>query len=402
MDSLTQFALGSAVGVATLGRHTRLWKAALWGGLCGTLPDLDSFVDHGDPIRNMTFHRAETHALFYLTLASPLLAWVIAKVHGEMHSVRRWWLAVWLVLVTHPLLDVMTVYGTQLALPFTDHPFGVGSIFIIDPAYTLPLVIGVLAALTLQGPRGLQWNTAGLALSTAYLAWSFVAQQHVERVAHASLRTHGIEAERVLVTPSPFNTILWRVVAVTAADSCEGFRSLFDDERPIEFACRGRNPALYAALRSDWNVARIAWFSHGFFSMSERDGRVRIADIRMGLEPHYTFTFEVARRTESGFVAMPPAFVPSRADFRRALDWIGRRMWGERVPFIQGQGGGGSCVPAQEGIAPTRRSRTRSTRLSSGSKSHRRHGIRETRPSNRSACFPWRRNRIRDSSARTW
>ena len=55
----------------------------------------------------------------------------------------------WLALVTHPLLDAMTVYGTQLALPFSDHPFGVGSIFIIDPLYTLPLLAGtgwVLAA----------------------------------------------------------------------------------------------------------------------------------------------------------------------------------------------------------------------------------------------------------------
>ncbi len=38
----------------------------------------------------------------------------------------------WLALVTHPLLDAMTVYGTQLALPFTNHPYGVGSVFIID------------------------------------------------------------------------------------------------------------------------------------------------------------------------------------------------------------------------------------------------------------------------------
>jgi inner membrane protein len=333
MDSLTQFALGSAVGVAVMGRRTRVWKAALWGGLCGTLPDLDSFVDHGDPIRNMTFHRAESHALFYLTLASPLLASGIAKVHGEMGAVRRWWLAVWLVLVTHPLLDVMTVYGTQLALPFTDYPFGVGSIFIIDPLYTLPIMLGVLAALAVRTPAGLRWNTAGLALSTAYLAWSFVAQQHVERVAHVSLRTLGIEAERVLVTPSPFNTILWRVVAVTPQDYCEGFRSLLDDDRPIDFTCYGRNPALYAALRDDWSVARIAWFSHGLFKMSEHDGIVRIADIRMGLEPHYTFTFEVARRTGSGLKPMQAALVANRADVRRALGWIWQRMWGRRPAF---------------------------------------------------------------------
>lgn len=95
MDSLTQLALGAAVGVAVMGRHTAVWKAALWGGLCSTLPDLDAFIDHGDPIRNMTLHRAESHALFWLTLASPVLAWLPARLHGELPQWRRWWRCGW-------------------------------------------------------------------------------------------------------------------------------------------------------------------------------------------------------------------------------------------------------------------------------------------------------------------
>ena len=82
MDSVTQVALGSAVGVAVMGRRVGIWKSALWGGFCGTLPDLDVLIDHGDPIRNMTFHRTESHALFYLTLLSPLLAWLIHRALG--------------------------------------------------------------------------------------------------------------------------------------------------------------------------------------------------------------------------------------------------------------------------------------------------------------------------------
>ena len=71
MDSVTQIALGAAVGVAVMGRRTAVWKSALWGAVAGTLPDLDAFIDHGDAILNMTRHRAESHALFYLTLAAP-------------------------------------------------------------------------------------------------------------------------------------------------------------------------------------------------------------------------------------------------------------------------------------------------------------------------------------------
>ena len=123
MDSVTQLALGAALGVAVMGRRTAVWKAALWGGIAGTLPDLDVFIDHGDAVRNMTLHRAWTHALFWETLAAPVLAWIASRVHGERDHFRRWWLALWLALVTHPMLDTMTVYGTQILRPFTDHPF---------------------------------------------------------------------------------------------------------------------------------------------------------------------------------------------------------------------------------------------------------------------------------------
>jgi inner membrane protein len=326
MDSLSQFALGSAVGVAVMGRRTKIWKAALWGGVCGTLPDLDAFIDHGDPIRNMTFHRAESHALFYLTVASAPIAWLIAKASRESDRFRYWWLAVWLALVTHALLDAMTVYGTQLALPFSDHPFAVGSIFIIDPLYTLALIVGVIAALIARGPRGLHWNTAGLALSTAYLAWSFAVQQHVERIAHAALREAGVSDDRVLVGPTAFNTVLWRVLAMTPEGYREGFYSLLDEERAIRFEGFPSDGALYTALRENWHVARIAWFSHGFFGMREHAGRVLISDLRMGQEPVYVFTFLVARRTDQGLEIVPPQRVAVDRNVGENLRSLWRRL----------------------------------------------------------------------------
>ena len=43
MDSLTQIVLGAAVGEAVAGRKLGA-KAALWGAIGGTLPDLDVFL----------------------------------------------------------------------------------------------------------------------------------------------------------------------------------------------------------------------------------------------------------------------------------------------------------------------------------------------------------------------
>lgn len=330
MDSLTQIALGSAVGVAVMGRRTAVWKAALWGGVAGTLPDLDAFIDHGDPILNMVRHRAESHSLFFLTLAAPLLAWVVARWHGEMALFKRWTLGLWLVLITHPLLDAMTVYGTQLLQPFTNHPYGVGSIFIIDPAYTVPLIVGVIAALRLKNTRGQRWNAAGLLLSTAYLAWSFGAQQHVDRIAHASLQTAGIEAQGLLVTPSPFNTVLWRLVATTPTQYFEGYHSLLDDRAEIRWTAYPRGGDLIEQHGQAEPVARIAAFSHGFFSLQNGGNRLLLTDLRMGLEPTYTFRFDIGAPSAVG--QSPVTQLPMRPDLGLALPWLWQRLLGNDIP----------------------------------------------------------------------
>lgn len=343
MDSLSQFALGSAVGLAVMGRRTAVWKAALWGGLLGTLPDLDALVDHGDAVRNMVLHRAETHALFWQTLVAPglaagLTAWGPRPREPSMPRralFARWLAAVWAVLVTHALLDAMTVYGTQLALPFSDHPYGVGSIFIIDPLYTLPLLVGLALALATRGRWRTHWNLAGLVLSTAYLGWSALAQHQVSSVVHAQLaaRSDAASIERVLVTPTAFNTVLWRIVLMRADGYEEGFHSLLDDGRPVRFKSYATDPGLLEALRDVEAVRRIADFSRGFFRLDEREGVARITDLRMGQEPAYVFAFAVARRGSGWEALTPPLAVGGRADLDigAALRWLWRRAGGERI-----------------------------------------------------------------------
>jgi len=336
MDSLSQIALGAAVSVAVMGRRTAVWKAALWGAVAGTLPDLDVFIDHGDPIRNMVLHRAQSHALFWLTLFSLPLAAGVARVGGGWALWRRWTLAMWLALVTHPLLDAMTVYGTQLALPFSNHPYGVGSVFIIDPLYTLPLLFGAGWALAGRGSRrGMAANAAGLAISTAYLAWSVAAQQHVSQIARASLARQGIQADRLLVTPTPFNTVLWRVVVVSGDAYQEGFYSLLDNTDPsgktprITFNAYPRGNALAASWSAVEGVQRLRHFTQGFYALREDAGRVLISDLRMGQEPSYVFTFAVA---SAGLPLAVPQQLEGRGNIGCSLSWLARRVRGELLP----------------------------------------------------------------------
>lgn len=293
MDSLSQLTLGAAVTVAVMGKRVPLWQAALVGAVAGTLPDLDVFIDHGDAIRNMTLHRTESHALIFLTLFAPLFGWLVAGATRSRAHWRGWTLAMWLALITHPLLDLTTVYGTQLGLPLTDFPYAIGSMYIIDPLYTLPLLIALLVALWRRDAVGLRWNKAGLLVSTLYLGWSMVAQsiatQHIEQ----ALTQQSVQPEQLLVTPTAFNTLVWRTVIMTPDRYGEAYWSLLSPERPLQISWHDRQPALFAPFKGQWHAERVAWFSHGFYAMKQQGDRTLISDLRMGEEPDYTFTFNL-------------------------------------------------------------------------------------------------------------
>jgi inner membrane protein len=202
--------------------------------------------------------------------------------------------------------------------------------FIIDPLYTLPLLVGVVVALARRHWRGLPWVHAGLVLSTAYLAWSMAAQSHVRGLAQAAL-AGAAPPTAVLVTPAPFNTLLWRIVAMRPDGSYdEGFRSLLDGDRAIRWQ-RFAAPAVPELVKTLPAVQTLAKFSHGFYKVHTRDGRAWVTDLRMGQEPHYTFSFAVAQEQGGAWRAMAPRNEGSRGDVRRGLAWVWDRMWGRDV-----------------------------------------------------------------------
>lgn len=90
MDSVTQIALGAAMGQAVLG-HKVGYRAAVWGGICATIPDLDVFVSMGSAVADFTYHRSFSHSLITLTLLSPILAWLINRYHRQYDGVQKQW-----------------------------------------------------------------------------------------------------------------------------------------------------------------------------------------------------------------------------------------------------------------------------------------------------------------------
>ena len=338
---MTQLLLGAAVGEATIGRKVGR-RALLWGAIAGTLPDLDVFVPLGDPVSDFTYHRSASHSLFVLALLTPLLAWLATRIHAETRPLfRRWMLMIYLVFATHVLLDSLTAYGTQIFWPLSDLPVSLSTLFIIDPSYTLPLLVGVIAALvmTRDSDRGHLVNRYGLIISSVYLGWSLVAKVVVESSFSAALRDQGIVYERMFTTPAPFNTLLWRAVVRDQNGYYEGYYSLLDDDKDIRFSYYPSREDLLPQIAAHWPVQRLKWFSRGFYSVSERHGDIVISDLRMGLEPHYVFQFKVGEVSNPHARPAAPEQLVAVRDMA-LLGSVWERIWDQQVALSPARRGG--------------------------------------------------------------
>lgn len=300
MDSVTQVVLGSAVGYAVLGKELGR-KTAVYGAILGTLPDLDVFVPFAGPVEAFTFHRSFSHSLLIQLLVTPLLVWLFKQIHTQAAiSNRRWFLFVYLILTSHALLDSFTVYGTQLLWPIIEYPFGFSTIFIIDPMYTLPLVIAVLCFCIPNIKTQIYRNICftALLLSSAYILWGIGAKWHIDDLNKRALAEANIDDSIYVSTPAPLTTFLWRSVVVdhNAGVYYEVFTSIFDDVNEVSIDTYPTQPYLLDNIQTEWGVQRLQWFTKGLYAVSEHDEYVILSDLRMGIEGSYVFGFKVGER----------------------------------------------------------------------------------------------------------
>lgn len=336
MDSVTQLALGAAVGEATLGRKIGN-RAIWWGGIAGTIPDLDIFIPFSDPVNSFISHRSFSHSLFTLALLTPFLVWLIRRIHPDTREHNsRWYVLVYLAFATHVLLDSFTAYGTQIFWPIIHQPIMWSTIFIVDPLYTLPLIGGVLCALILSRAKGLGHtaNNIGLVLSTLYLSWTVVAKVHVENFATEQLASQQITYTHLLVQPTPINSLLWRIVIMQDGAYAEGFYSLLDRRSNIRLKQYTSAVHLLDALHAFEPIQGLRWFTQGFWGIKQQQDHIVISDLRMGLEPNYVFSFVVGQKTGTRIVPIPSERQSSHMNWGHVLPQIWKRIWNPSVTTL--------------------------------------------------------------------
>lgn len=301
LDSITQAVLGAALQGTLLGRIQGR-RALVYGAALATLPDLDVIIRYADPVSQMTYHRGFSHSVFVLTALAALLAWLVNRAWPDKgYTLSRLFLTFWLVLVTHPVLDAFTVYGTQLLWPLHVTPQSWAAVFIIDPVYTVPLLVAVAyAAVRGTHARALRFMAVALVLSTAYLGLGLASRTLAEHRFQAALDAKGVTVSEVRAVPMAFNSLVWRVLA-KAPDGVyyEGVSSLLDRQSP-EMLRLNRNLSLAQVLANDPLHQRLRWFTDDWLRYDQVGDRLVVTDLRMGTPGNYTFRFDMARQGEQG------------------------------------------------------------------------------------------------------
>ncbi|MBW7471404.1 metal-dependent hydrolase [Marinobacter sp. M216] len=324
MDSITQVALGASIAGAVAGK-TLGRTALVVGAMLGTLPDLDVVIDYGSAVSNFTQHRGFSHSVFVLAPLAVLLAWLLWRWRPEQ-SFQRWLTLTGLVLITHPLLDCFTTYGTQLFWPLGP-PVALSSIFIIDPLYTLPLLVGCLAFLIRPPARSAV--VAGLVLSSLYLGWTLTAQQVITERIRPALARAGLHDPTLLIQPMPFNTVLWRATALTERQHVEIVTGFFDGDAPLKLQYFAREPELARAVADFPEAQRLEWFTRGLLDYNRDGDRITATDIRLGIPGAHPFTFVLARQGADGVQPVRSVRTPRPELDPKALGILWARLTGE-------------------------------------------------------------------------
>lgn len=307
MDSVSQLVLGAACGEAVLGRKIGN-KALLWGAVGGTIPDLDVILSpFFGPVDALFVHRGFSHSLLFPVLLAPLLGVLFVKIFKSLEvSWKEWASLFFWSIITHPLLDALTGYGTGLFEPFHEHRVDISCIFIVDPLYTIPFllcIIGVIRA-GREWKKRAQWNKIGLIMSTGYLAITFLSQQAMQAGLRKELMGKGHSIQKMMTIPTPFNCILWATVADAGPGYYVGYRSWLDSG-PTHFQYFPKNDSLIDAFRDQKDIRNLIRFSKGYYTITIKDERMYFNDIRFAqmagwVDPQadFVFSFEIVRKPD--------------------------------------------------------------------------------------------------------
>lgn len=288
MDIFTQGIIGAcAAQIGAKKEHVTV--AAFCGALGGLAPDLDSFIRSStDPLLGKMFHRHFTHSLFFIPIGAAVVAFILWLIFFRKKSLKTIYFYTLLGYATHALLDTCTSYGTLLFWPLTSMRFAWDIIAIIDPLYTLPLLIGVLMTI-IQKKKS--WATGAFVYSLFYLVLGGVQHYRAVTILEKNVSKRGHDLERYRVMPTLGNLFLWRSIYENNnhfyVDAISlwpwSSKNFYDGEHVAKLNLATSFPNLQTSDLQFMDIKRFEWFSQNWLAIHP-DNKNIIGDLRYSAE----------------------------------------------------------------------------------------------------------------------
>lgn len=290
MDPLTQFSVGAAAAVAIARKPTEVRHALVLGALAGGAPDLDVFIrSEADPLLALEYHRHFTHALILAPVIGALVAILYKWIFARKMPLKRLLQFGVIATLTHGFIDACTSYGTLLYWPFSNHRESWDILSIIDPIFTVPLVVCLIVAWFWRSKRVAR---LGLLLCCIYLGFGIYQREQAQIFARSLAEQRGHRPTELAARPSFGNVLLWRIVYrdgdkyyIDAVRTLPGFE---DRHYPgAKVAAFGELEA-YSLVDPDsvlWHdIERFRFFSQGYLFLHGRNPFVA-GDLRYAMFP---------------------------------------------------------------------------------------------------------------------
>jgi inner membrane protein len=287
MDPISQGTVGAAFAQSTANRNN-IFKISVIGLVSGLAPDLDVLIRSStDPLLSLEYHRQFTHSLFFIPVGALIVALFLYPLFRKSINLRTVYLASFLGYATHGFLDACTSYGTLLFWPFSSERVTWNNISIVDPLFTIPILILVGTAIK---TRKRLFSFFAIGWMIFYLSLGFVQHERALTAAEELAYSRGHKPERLTLKPSFGNLILWKSIyqheekfyvdairTVQSSTWCSG-----ESIRIFDYQFHLPNLEEYSQQRKD--IERFRWFSQDYLGFDEEKNLV--TDVRYSMIPN--------------------------------------------------------------------------------------------------------------------
>ena len=287
MDPISQGTVGAALAQSSDNKNN-IFKIGIIGFMAGLVPDLDVLIRSStDPMLSLEYHRQFTHSLFFIPFGALIFALVIFPFVKRSLSFKTIFVASFLGYGTHGLLDACTSYGTLLFWPFSNERVTWNSISVVDPLFTIPVLVMVVTAMI---TRKRLFSFFAIAWATFYLLLGFVQYERAFLVATELAHLRGHKPERLTLKPSFGNLILWKSIYqhkerlyVDAIRTAQ-YITWCSGESIRKFDYQYHLPNLKKDSQQRKDIERFRWFSQDYLGFDNEKNLV--TDIRYSMIPN--------------------------------------------------------------------------------------------------------------------